>query len=439
MTGQWNSPPFGAKLLHVTLRDPCSHRLSPKALGGGNHFSCQSASGHWKSSGVWRRWVHPLTWSVLSLGLLALLVPLFSEQDEPPVHRGAAPGQPISGEPMGRDRETLEEPSFEVATRSIGGQRVLLETGSGNPLAVGFARAGRSAIGVSVDGSVRSWLIEDGSPGRTFSLGWHRVAGVAGTGDWSQVVEVGLDNRLRSWDSATGRQIVSQSLVCALRCQAPRPLLVAAEGGSVAALVDNCNNVQIIKFDEMKQLASWPIPIGASASSLALSHDARLLALGVISARPRSNSIEVSETTTGRLVRRLGGDGGVILAIEISADGRRVFSTGRDRTLRVWDLADGHELCRYGRIPGAGVCLAISPDERFAAVGTGHQWHEGEWKIASSYGIQVWNLKKSHVLGQFVTVGPVLAVAISPDGRRLLSAEESGAITLWPMPTVEAE
>jgi WD40 repeat protein len=164
----------------------------------------------------------------------------------------------------------------------------------------------------------------------------------------------------------------------------------------------------------------------------------------------------------GPLQRTLTGHSGDVLAVAVSADGRRAVSGGRDGTVRVWDL-DAGEVTRTltGRDRWVRA-VAVSADGRRAVSGgedgTVRVWdpdagtllntltgHGGEvWAVAVSADgrravsagddgmVRAWNLDAGTLLHTLTGHdGLVSTVAVSADGRRAVSAGDDGTVRMW--------
>ena len=103
--------------------------------------------------------------------------------------------------------------------------------------------------------------------------------------------------------------------------------------------------------------------------------------------------------------------------------GGRLFSAGMDSEVRLWSAIDGREL---GRLPRAsGALLALATNGELLAAGA----HDGA--------IELWLLADRQRLGR-LSVGlerVVTAVAFTPDGQRLLAADQAGHLVSWPAST----
>jgi WD40 repeat protein len=117
--------------------------------------------------------------------------------------------------------------------------------------------------------------------------------------------------------------------------------------------------------------------------------------------------------------RRLDGHRGNVTGVAFALDGRRLLSSGGDRTLRVWDVATGQQR-RLGAHDSWARGVALAPDGRRAL-----SWGDDDtlrlWDFAA--GREVLRLK-GHT--EWVRCGAFL-----PDGRRVASGSDDGTARLW--------
>lgn len=138
--------------------------------------------------------------------------------------------------------------------------------------------------------------------------------------------------------------------------------------------------------------------------------------------RPPQAQSSASLTTSppSHAVIRLEGHASSLYAVEISPDGERIATGGRDGAVGLWDLRrrtltstlQGHE--------GAIMTVAFS--------------HDG--KLLASGGLDgrvcIWDLERSTLKARYEKhEGCVNAVAFSPDGRLLASASHDRSVRLW--------
>ncbi|MBE1282538.1 MAG: c-type cytochrome [Rhodobacteraceae bacterium] len=170
----------------------------------------------------------------------------------------------------------------------------------------------------------------------------------------------------------------------------------------------------------------------------------------------------------GQLRYMLAGHEAGVNAVQISADGKTLYSASTDGTIRVWDLETGQErqqLVRhgfginelvlnetmgwlaYGAVDGATriidlntgadiadftlnrrpiLALALSPDQNLLAVGDGEGYimivDTGTWKIARDF--------------RATLRGPVWALAFSRDGENIHAGGLEDAMYSWPINTL---
>lgn len=297
--------------------------------------------------------------------------------------------------------------------------------------AVGFADGGRLGLAADADGALRVWNLAQARPERVIAAHSATVDAMAVFDDGRGMLSVSHDNVIRVWDVASGREVRAIPVRSATRIAA---LAVTRDGRTVAA-GDEHANVRLLDVTTGRTLSHWQTP-NTSVGALAFSPDGRTVVVGLIGEGDGPHPVEVREAATGRLVHQLTGHAGPVWGVACLPDGLRAVSVGGDRALRVWDLKNGRELARLGDHPGAARCLAVSPDGRFAAVGTGHRW-AGGWRPADAYGVQVWDLNTGRCLGRFTTDAAVCSVALSPDGRHALAAGEDRVVRSWDMPAPE--
>jgi WD40 repeat protein len=141
----------------------------------------------------------------------------------------------------------------------------------------------------------------------------------------------------------------------------------------------------------------------------------------------RDSAIRVWDVETGREVRRMEGHRGLVWSLAISPDGRRVLSGGRDMTVILWDAENGAETRRFRGHTGDVGCVAFLPDGLRAV------------SLSSDRTIRLWDVdtgQEIHCMrGQNVpggVDGQPTWLAVSPDGRRLLSSSNTQReLLLW--------
>ncbi len=109
---------------------------------------------------------------------------------------------------------------------------------------------------------------------------------------------------------------------------------------------------------------------------------------------------------------------GAVSAAAISPSGARLVTAAEDGSFETWSLANGQEL-GASKIKGAITsCAFLGEDDVLLGDGAG--------------GLRAWNLASTTESARFEGhAQAVRALAVTPDGTRVLSASEDGTIRIW--------
>ncbi len=196
-------------------------------------------------------------------------------------------------------------------------------------------------------------------------------------------------------------------------------------------------------------------------------------------------TVEIHDAWGGRFLSHWTAPGGPWYRIALSADGKRlvgISQTAEERSLKVWDVADGRErLALTGKRP-FGEAVALSADGAWCAVADGDtievravdggrdvrtlrghtkqvscvafsadgkRLASGENVVSDASGVKVWDLGTGQELRTFATpMQFAYGLAFSQDGRRLalvsidmtaLIALRPGAVKVWDVDTGREE
>jgi len=120
--------------------------------------------------------------------------------------------------------------------------------------------------------------------------------------------------------------------------------------------------------------------------------------------------------------------GGVFAAVAFTPDGRRVVTNGDDDVIRVWDAQSGLQLSQPISRDVSARAIAVSRDGRLIT---------GEFNT-----VRIWNLDSGQPLGQprpdpEYSGESIESIALSRDGRRIVSGSTDNTIQLWDAETAE--
>jgi WD40 repeat protein len=263
--------------------------------------------------------------------------------------------------------------------------------------------------------------------------------------------------------------------------------------GRLVASGDLAGTVSLWRLSDASQIARWTLPESKATESppptgpvrpanplavraLSFSGNERVLALGY-----ENGAVGMRRVPSGEAVREFAAHPSSVMAMATSADGRWLATGALDGTARVWDWATGALQAVFfvngtnavgalafrrdssllvGSTPGDGpptvflwdwrsqrtlasavvpwssvgsgarerpepvTPIAINPVDGRIAMGVGH----------SDSAVSIWDSELTREVGRLVGTGghgEMRSVDFSPDGERLVTAEQGGGIRVW--------
>jgi WD40 repeat protein len=167
--------------------------------------------------------------------------------------------------------------------------------------------------------------------------------------------------------------------------------------------------------------------------------------------------------TIGQRLYELAGHTDIVHSVQFSPDGARLATASQDGTARIWDLASRREIFKIPVGASENIAIAFSPDgKRLAATGIENTvtiWDtESSKELLTLRGhaapvvglafnpdgtqlvsvsprseaeLRIWDSITGEELLGLEDAGAVIAVAFSPDGKRLAMGSEEGIATIW--------
>ncbi len=227
--------------------------------------------------------------------------------------------------------------------------------------------------------------------------------------DGTSLVSTGPDALARFWGPRTGKELRRVSLGpewSSLCCLSPDGKTLAADAGVTFRLIDVARGGPDLAAEHRSGVAA--MALGADGLTLA-------------SAGSGEQDVLLWDVAAGRVRRRLTGHAAPVIALVMSGDGRRLLTSGKDRTIRDWDLATGTEVGQLPaavpeeKIPGR---MALLPDGKTLAV----LLRDKHYTIESS--LLLADAETGKAIGRFGGPGRWQAhgMAFTPDG---------GALVVW--------
>jgi WD40 repeat protein len=297
------------------------------------------------------------------------------------------------------DRPSLTHP---------GGALVRIMKGhSGSVQTLALSGDGRWLVSGSGDWTLRVWAVADGRSVRVLSGHAGVVHCVAAVPGGTRVVSGSEDRMLRIWDVETGEALDSQR----------------GHHGAVTGLAITPDGRRIASTSDDRGIRIWTLGDAIpKARFAAYSHQVRALAWtgdGLVVA-PGDETIVVLDPADGSVRLTLRGHEGLVKALAVSRDGRRLLSGAVDRSVRLWDLETGRPLQVLSGHRGEVTSVAFGADDRIALSG------------AQDHTLRLWHLDTG-------TPGPVFeghadfvtSIATSADGAEAWSGSGDKSIRHW--------
>jgi WD40 repeat protein len=346
-------------------------------------------------------------------------------------------------------------------------------TGGVNSVAV--TSDGRRLVSGSDDHTLKVWDIDSGRELATLRGHTKRVRSVAVTPDGRQAVSGGEDGVMQLWSldlagrlsttyheervralavSADGRRVVSGAgelgeggnnlRLWAVDQPNESISLVGHRRGVTSLAMLPGNRVVSGSYDGTLQLWSLdepttPLIVGRGGdlmegiTSLAVTPQGKAVC-GLLNA-----TVRVWDLDRGQQIWARRGHADIVTSVAVTPDGRRAVSGSNDGTLVVWDLERGKGVTRLPAHEDLITAVVTTPD--------------GRWAISGAYDqlVKVWDIEPASDGGHLarrrrrrqeqasllhVLTGhtdDVVSLAVTPDGRNVISASSDATLIVWPL------
>ncbi len=396
--------------------------------------------------------------------------------DDRIVVAGSADGDFILWEAANGKAKSAMKPSqtAALAAHFIGDQEVLLLTANGLMLSVdttngkqktaspanadapemlfaSFSKDGKLIASGAGNRSMEIRSVPDGKLARTFSSHSAAFFSVAFSRDGHWLASAANDRTVRLWQIATGREMPKLSghtgWVQAMAFSPDSRVLASGSNSGEIKLWDVNTGREVFK-------QSFP---GDRIHALAFSADGKWLA-----AAGTAQTIHLLELAT-KQTRNLTGHEGEVTGLVFLPNSSALASAGTDRTVRLWNVANGTLAKTLPAVAGQINALAISPDGHRLAAGTsdkkvelfeidaaesnhqtlaGHNGEiftlafsaDGRWlaSAGADHSVRVWDPKSGKEVRTLAGAsGEINGIDFSADSRFIVSANEDGSMNVW--------
>ena len=145
-------------------------------------------------------------------------------------------------------------------------------------------------------------------------------------------------------------------------------------------------------------------------------------------------SIKLWSVADGSLVRSIDVHNGAVFDLAWHPSGKLLGSASADETVKLWRASDGVRLDTLSQPQGEVTSVAFTPDgAHVIAAGRDKRIHL--WKLASLDAPAI----NPPVHARFAHEAPIVAIALSADGRRLVTTAEDRSLKSWSVPDLVLE
>lgn len=280
-----------------------------------------------------------------------------------------------------------------------------------------FSADGRTVASGSTDKSIKVWDTSNWTSRRSLNKHTARITTLTFSPSGQRLASGGADGTILIWDTANGRD----RLTMKRSSSAVLSAVFVSDGELVSTGADGA----IVSWDVLTGKERRVVAGAPEVEEIlfaALSKDGAMVGSSL-----GTKSVDLRDSATGVLLRRLESHSVSFYAVAFSRDGRWLASGANDRTVRLWQIATGRELPKLAGHSGWISAIAFSPDSGLLASGS----NSGEVKLWDvNTGRETLSLRHSQ--------DRIHTIAFSPDGKWLAAAGTEKTVHLLDVATKQS-
>lgn len=323
-------------------------------------------------------------------------------------------GMPVSVVTFSHDGNVLigGTPNGELLLWDVVGEHLLGSRRAGHSQSIidaDLSLDGELLATLGRDQLVRLWTFESSdSPGAVLQVPGRAAKGVAFSADGGLLAAGDSDGSVRVWD-LQGKELPltlrgHQDQVWALAFAPDGLLLASADRGGELRLW-NAATAALVWSAQAHDEAVWSLAFGAQGAQLISAGD---------------TGLKLWDSTSGALVQELAHHAGRITRAVGSADGRLLATASTSGTVTLWDLPEGRILKQIAAADDLVWSVAFSQDGRRLATGSGDEV------------LALWDVTSGRRLAAFAGhSGGATDVAWLADGVTVVASDRSGKLHWW--------
>lgn len=288
-----------------------------------------------------------------------------------------------------------------------------------------FSHDGRFLALTNAAGAIHVLRTSDWKPARRFEHPGGATSALF-TPNGGRLLSSGYDGTVRSFDLVTGT---------------PGRTIRASEG-TVWTLDISADGAQLAIGDETGVARIWALDDPSRPPRLLSGHGRNIWEVQFSPSAPElatgsfDYTARIWDLASGKTVRTLSGHSQAIVGLDYRSDGQLLATSGDDSTIRLWRRKDGKQV---GRMDAGNHTYDVefSPDGKWlasagrarSALGTAIHGLTGIGRASPP--VHIWRVSDGAAVAALPHPTDVSRLAYAPDGRHLVTADDGGRVRIW--------